>query len=105
MKPFKFLSDGDYDNLIELPESMASWMWDGFAFVDLDSLEYDIIIEYYDGIVDFLNQFPPNSIVLVKSIQGVDTQIEHTYNTEQNGWGFNIQRDTLKITWYKFLGT
>jgi hypothetical protein len=102
MKPFKFLSDGDY--LIELPESMASWMWDGQAFIDFDSLEYDIIEENYEGIINFLSQFPTNMIVVVKSIKGVVTRIEHTYNTEQNGWGFNIQNDLLKITWYKFLG-
>jgi hypothetical protein len=103
MKPFKFLSNGDY--LFELPENMASWIWDGHAFIDPDTQDFELVTDYYDGIVDFLSQFPSNYNAVVKSIQGVASQIEHTYNTEQDGWGFNIQRDMLRITWYRFLGT
>ena len=80
-----------------LPEHYATWMWDDEVF-NPDRLRGDIVTGRFNGIGDFLYNFPENSIVIVRSILGVNSGIVH--DGPGNGWGFNVREDLLEITYY-----
>ena len=95
MKAFKFFSSGDE---LELDDS-PSWMFD--TFVNLNGLNCFTVVEEYQGIHQFLNQFPNNFIVVVKSIT-CNGRIHTGVSRYDDGWGFDITSDLLLIEYYKF---
>ena len=103
MKDFKFLSD-DYDGYTPLPENMASWIWDFNDNISVTSnSNYILVWGTFNGISEFLSQFPENYIVVINSITGVESGITHTSFSRRDGWGFNIQRDQITVVYYNFL--
>ena len=103
MKSFKFfegvnpLSIDDEFNLDE--DFLPSWSWVEETFYSIDD-RYVLTTEEHRGIWSFLSQFEQNTIVPVYSILGPNG-ILHTASSEHHGWGFDIQRDILIITYYK----
>lgn len=96
---FKFLQDNDEGDM-ELYNG-ASWM---FGLVEnLDQYRYHIIVDDHYGIHSFLNHFPPAYVVTILSITGPNGRV-HNANTEyDDGWGFDITGDLLRIEWVNFL--
>ncbi len=106
MRDFKFFSDNIQYEYIPIPEDSASWIWDNE--VDIESTapngyEYQLVDGFYNGILDFIADFPNGFIVIVHSITGVESGIRHTATSLRNGWGFNIQTDELIISFYKLV--
>lgn len=131
MKSFKFLTDND-DEDIELfnewdnvdldgiaqeeefilrqiyddDNDSASWMWDdGYVTINAETQPYELVSNVYEGIIDFLAQFPPRYVVIVHEIRGIASGRTHMADSEREGWGFNIQEDMIEVTHYKFLNT
>jgi hypothetical protein len=106
MKSFKFFEgvnplsgDDDYEFFTNADDFLPSWSWVEDTFYSIDD-RYILTTEQHRGIWGFLSQFEPNTIVPVYSIMGPNG-ILHTAETENDGWGFHIQRDLLTITYYK----
>jgi hypothetical protein len=103
MIPFKFLQDNnkdeDEDDAIEL-FVRASWIYGRIE--DLTQYQYDIVEEYHYGIHSLLNYFPPNHVVTILTITGPSGRV-HNQNTEyDDGWGFDITSDLIRIEWVRF---
>ena len=96
MRDFKFFEDNDEE---EEDFDGASWRWSSLP----DFNRYQVIIEEHYGIRSFLSQFPPYVIINVRTIVGPDGII-HDRNNDGCGWGFDITRDLIRITWIRFLG-
>jgi hypothetical protein len=103
MKDFKFLNDNDdlpLDEITHQEYDGASWMYGKIE--DFDQCEYDIVTENHYGIHSFLNLFPSGFVVTVLSIVGPNGRI-HNDNTEyEDGWGFDITSDLIRIEWVRF---
>ncbi len=103
-------ADGDDeirgDNLL-IRDSSPSWMWDDetYTIFNPDTQPYQLVTQTFNGIMDFLAGFPPGYIVVVHRIEGMDSGMVHTANSERMGWGFDIQHDLIRITYYHFLNT
>jgi len=95
MREFKFFQDNeeDDDELV-----CASWMWGSLTINP-----FEIVVEEHYGIRSFLSQFPSHQIINVRTIVGPDGII-HDRNNDGCGWGFDITRDLIRITWIRFLG-
>jgi hypothetical protein len=93
---FKFLSD----NEIVEPYNGASWWFVTREYVS----EYDneIVGGEYRGIHEFLDQFPPNYVAAVISIQGPNG-ILHDVHNQGVEWGFDILSDMMTINWVRFI--
>jgi 6-pyruvoyl-tetrahydropterin synthase len=107
MKDFKFLNDSeDEDEYEPIADNVASWMW-GDETVLLTSefnryvTSHHWVIERTNafGILEFLERFPDNSIVLIHSIEG--NGIRHTSTESGRGWGFDIRGTEITIEYYK----
>jgi hypothetical protein len=96
VKPFKFLNQND-DEEYESYDG-ASWMFGRIE--DIQRYDYETYIEYHDGIRSFLNLFPNRYIVTILSITGPNN-IEHNADNQNNGWGFDITSDRLRIEWVR----
>jgi hypothetical protein len=96
MRDFKFFEDNEEDDDDEWV--CASWIWHTIPMV----ARYQIVIEEHYGIRSFLSQFPSHQIISVHSIVGPDGYVRNRHN-EGIGWGFDISRDLIKITWIRFL--
>jgi len=120
LKEFKFLTDNDYgwNNLFQivrdderglrlLGDDSASWMWDDESYTtfNYETQPYELVTHTFSGILDFLAGFPPGYIVVVHRIEGINSGMVHTANSEREGWGFDIQNDLIRITYYHFLNT
>jgi hypothetical protein len=96
MSDFKLLSGGNPYIVNEIPNHIASWLY--VTVEDFDSENVLIGEIECDGIIEFLSRFNDNEIVPVISITGPN-ELEHNFYTQGFGWGFNIQRDRIKIKW------
>jgi hypothetical protein len=94
MRDFKFFQDNDEEEDFD----GASWMWRSIPV----QARYEIVIEEHYGIRSFLSQFSPYVIINVHTIVGPDGII-HDRNNDGCGWGFDITRDLIKITWIRFI--
>ena len=99
---FKFFEDNDetpegYINLEN--ENIAIWMWE--SLMPPSDVMYDIVSVESNGIIEFLRMFPSDLIVPVCSIVGPNGVI-HNGGNEGIGWGFNIQTDTIHITYLRY---
>ena len=112
MKEFKFLSDDDNedDDFLPIPDNTASWMWaDETPFINgqfnkfIPNHRWVIEQTTAFGILEFLERFPDNSVVMVHSIEG--NGIRHTSNETGRGWGFDIRATELTIEYYKLIST
>jgi hypothetical protein len=104
MKPFKFFSENEDEepSLVDIEIDGwdgASWMYGRVE--NLDQYQYDILIDNHYGIRSFLNEFPPGFIVTILSITGPDGRI-HDIDNCNNGWGFDILSDLIRIEWVRF---
>lgn len=75
----------------------ASWMWGSLTINP-----FEIVVEEHYGIRSFLSQFPSHEIINVHSIVGPNGVV-HNRQNEGIGWGFDISRDLIKITWIRFI--
>lgn len=103
IKPFKFFSDDDDNNeidLIEVGHDGASWMYGRRE--NLDQYQYDIIVEDHYGIHSFLNHFPSGFVVTILSITGPNGRVHNDATQYDDGWGFDITGDLLSIEWVRF---
>jgi hypothetical protein len=107
MKSFKFLRADenaeidDLEPIINLEDNLASWMWD--IYMPPNDTRYERVMIQTEGIIDFLRQFSPREIVFIHSIVGMNGFVHTGYN-EGTGWGFNIQRDPIRITYLRYIG-
>jgi len=112
MRSFKFLRVDenaeieDLEPITDLGDNLASWMWD--IYMPPNGLgnmgpRYERVMIETNGILEFLSLFPAHSIVIVHSIVGMDGFIHTGYN-EGTGWGFDIQRDPIRITYHRYMG-
>ena len=92
MRYFKFFEDNEEE------WEGASWMWRSLPV----QARYEVVIEEHRGIRSFLSQFPSYEIISVISIEGPDGFV-HNRENDGTGWGFDITRDLIKITWIRFL--
>lgn len=92
MRHFKFFEENEEE------WEGASWMWRRIPV----QARYEIVIEEHYGIRSFLSQFSPHQIINVHSIVGPNGVV-HNRDNEGVGWGFDIKRDLIKITWIRFL--
>ena len=104
MKPFKFLDSNEIEyDYIRIPERTASWMWHT-EFMLRDNLvgyAWQLKTVECNGIIEFLNLFPELYIIPVYSITG--NNIRHDAQTEQVGWGFDIQSEHLTIEFFQLV--
>ena len=117
LRDFKFLTNNDdgWDNLVRdgedeitlLGDDSASWIWDdeSYTIFNFETQPYELVTHTFTGILDFLAGFPPGYIVVVHRIEGIDSRRVHTANSERIGWGFDIQNDLIRVTYYHFLNT
>ena len=121
MRDFKFLNnneDDGWDNLFMdgedeqrgaglILDASPSWIWDGedYTIFNPDTQPYQLVTQTYNGIFNFLAGFPPGYIVVVHRIEGMESGMVHTANSERMGWGFDIQNDLIRVTYYHFLNT
>ncbi len=104
MRNFKFFDNNQHfqeepEELILMSEPYAaSWMWRSIP----RHRAYELITESHYGIGSFLNQFPPTTIVNVDSIEGPNNEY-HNRDNDGDGWGFDISRDLITITWIRFI--
>jgi hypothetical protein len=107
MRRFQFFKDNQHFQ--EEPEeseevlsihfdNRASWMWRSIP----RHRAHELISESHYGIHSFLSQFPPTTIVSVISIEGPNNEY-HNRDNDGEGWGFDISRDLITITWIRFL--
>jgi hypothetical protein len=108
MKDFKFLNNSEDDlDFDPIPDNVASWMWaDETPFINSEfnkfMYSHHWVIEQTNafGILEFLQRFPDNSIIMIHSIEG--NGIRHTSNESgRGGWGFDIRGTELTIEYYK----
>jgi hypothetical protein len=92
MRDFKFFEENEEEWV------GASWMWRRIP----NRARYQIVIEEHYGIRSFLSQFPSHEIISVHAIIGPDGFV-HNRDNDGTGWGFDITRDLIKITWIRFL--
>jgi hypothetical protein len=94
MREFKFFQDNEEedDELVG-----ASWMWGSLTINP-----FEIVVEEHYGIRSFLSQFPSHQIISVHSIVGPNGVVHNGQNVGI-GWGFDITRDLIKITWLRFI--
>jgi hypothetical protein len=92
MRDFKFFEENEEE------WNGASWIWRRIPLV----ARYQIVIEEHYGIRSFLSQFPSYEIISVNSITGPDGVVHNRLN-DGDGWGFDITRDLIKITWIRYL--
>ena len=105
LKKFKFLyGDTGY---VHIPIDIAGWIWDyempNYETMFTPSNRYELVNGEFNGIVDFLNLFPPHSIVVVNQIVHLETMSIHNVSMRGLGWGFNIQTERIEITYYRFI--
>jgi hypothetical protein len=118
LKGFKFLTDNEddpWDNLFRdgedeitlLADNSPSWMWDDetYTIFNFETQPYELVTHTFSGILDFLSEFPPGYIVVVHRIEGINSRTVHTANSPREGWGFDIQNDLIRVTYYHFLNT
>lgn len=102
MKEFKFFNESkdNEDEMVDEGYNGASWM---FGLIEhLDQYRYDILIDNHYGIHSFLNHFPPGFVVVILSITGPNGRV-HNVNTEyEDGWGFDITSDLIRVEWARF---
>jgi len=94
MRDFKFFEDNEEDDDEWV---CASWMWGSLTINP-----FEIVVEEHYGIRSFLSQFSSHEIISVNSIIGPNGEVRNRHN-EGIGWGFDISRDLIKITWIRFI--
>jgi hypothetical protein len=92
MRDFKFFGDNEEE------WEGASWMWRRIP----TRARYQIVIEEHYGIRSFLSQFPSHEIISVHAIVGPNGFV-HNRQNDGIGWGFDITRDLIKVTWIRYL--
>ncbi len=108
MREFKFF--GDYNNDVDVPTPIdelidggyngASWHYGGRE--NLGQYQCEIVVEEHNGIHSFLNHFPPGFVVTILSITGPDGR-PHNDDTEyEDGWGFDITSDLIRVEWIRY---
>jgi hypothetical protein len=100
-REFKFLTDNDNKNDEVEDWVGATWMWDDFGGHELVNRRWELVTAYYNGIRNFLSQFPEDFIVMIHSITG--NNIRHSSDSDEEGWGFDILNEPLTIEYYRFL--
>lgn len=100
MKSFRFLDDNDDDDLIEEGYNGASWIFARREYVD--PYRYDIVHSDHYGIHSFLDNFPFGFIVSILSITGPNGRIHCDDSEYEDGWGFDITSDLIRIEWVRF---
>jgi len=108
MKTFKFFGDnnsGDVptpiDELIDYEEyNGASWMYGRRE--NLNQYPHEIVVEDYRGIHSFLNNFPSGFIACILSITGPNGRFHDDDTEYEDGWGFDITSDLIRIEWVRF---
>ncbi len=106
MRYFKFLSDNDdapMDEIIlqEREYNGAAWMFGKRE--NLNQYQYEVVLEEYNGIHSFLNNFPPGFVVTILSIVGPNGRIHNNDTEYVDGWGFDITNDLMWIEWVRFI--
>lgn len=104
MKSFKFFEGVnplsiDDEFILNDDDFLPSWSWVEETFYSIDD-RFILTTEQHRGIWGFLSQFEQNTVVPVFSIMGPNG-ILHTATSQHHGWGFDIQRDLLIVTYYK----
>ena len=99
VKDFKFLQDNDEGDM-ELHDG-ASWMFGSLE--NLNQYRYEIFVEHHFGIHSFLNHFPSGFIVTIISITGPNGRVHNANTHYDDGWGFDITGDLLRIEWANYL--
>jgi hypothetical protein len=105
---FKFFGDnngGDMptpiDELIDYEEyNGASWHYGGRE--NLGQYQCEIVVEEHNGIHSFLNHFPPGFVVTILSITGPDGRFHDSDTEYEDGWGFDITSDLIRIEWVRY---
>jgi hypothetical protein len=92
MRDFKFFEDNEEE------WEGASWMWRRIP----TRSRFEIVIEEHYGIHSFLSQFPSHEIISVHAIVGPNGFV-HNRQNDGVGWGFDITRDLIKVTWIRYL--
>lgn len=106
-KSFKFLSNNDNfyseDYLFlqeDYLEGSSSWVW---GPLEPSHIEFEIITVTTNGIREFLYMFPETFCVPIRTIVGPNGRVNSFESEYEDGWGFNIQTDTITIEYYIFL--
>lgn len=90
----------------EVNETITPYEGAGWDYYRPESLggNYEIVTGHFIGIHSFLDQFRSDYIVPIISIVGPGNNVHdiHTYGNGQ-GWGFDITRDLIRITWGKLI--
>ena len=103
VRDFKFLQDNDGGDELEQPIEAwngASWMYGRRE--NLDQYPHEIVVEYHNGIHSFLNNFPPGFVVTILSITGPNGRIHNDETEYEDGWGFGITSDLIRIEWVRY---
>jgi hypothetical protein len=103
-KEFKFLEG--QTGYIFLSNDIASWVWDYLLpYTEFYNQSNHYVLEtgQFNGIIEFLQQFPPNYIAVVCRITHLETMSIHDRDNQGIPWGFNIQTDLIEITYFRFL--
>ena len=103
MKDFKFFDENNdlpLDEIIHEEYDSASWMWG--TPMSLYGSQYEVRFENHYGIHSFLNLFPSGFVVTVLSIVGPNGRIHNDDTEYEDGWGFDITSDLIRIEWVRF---
>jgi hypothetical protein len=109
MREFKFF--GDYNNDVDVPTPIdelidyegyngASWHYGGRE--NLGQYQCEIVVEEHNGIHSFLNNFPPGFVVTILSITGPDGRPHNSDTEYEDGWGFDITSDLIRVEWIRY---
>jgi hypothetical protein len=103
-REFKFFGDNNdeipIDELIVEENDSASWMYGRRE--NLNQYPHEIVVEDYRGIHSFLNNFPSGFIACILSITGPNGRFHDDDTEYEDGWGFDITSDLIRIEWVRF---
>jgi hypothetical protein len=104
VREFKFFGDNNdeipVDELIDEGYDGASWIYGRRE--NLDQYHYDILVDNHYGIHSFLNHFPPGFVVTILSITGPNGRFHDDDTEYEDGWGFDITSDLIRVEWVRF---
>ena len=69
---------------------------------NLGQYQCEIVVEEHNGIHSFLNNFPPGFVVTILSITGPDGRFHDSDTEYEDGWGFDITSDLIRIEWVRY---
>ncbi len=100
MKDFKLLSGLDGEPIEIDDYNGPSWIFCREEYIDPHV--YYVVVEYHNGIRSFLSQFPNHHVVSILSITGPNGRFHNDETNYDDGWGFDITSDLIRVEWLRF---